>query len=143
MGNTGNCEVGRPCSESVLCLAVVTSKKVWIPSIRIVFQKMNKLNMSATFELFQATLDESLYELAGELVCVFVILKLLIIDDQIYMSLCEMIVLYKFQVRFLLRSGRDYENVTTESDKLSPRFLGYFLFRSSYKRQSSDLKRFE
>ena len=104
---------------------------------------MNKLNMSATFELFQATLDESLYELAGELVCVFVILKLLIIDVMLYMSLCEMIVLYKFQVRFLLRSGRDYENVSTDSDKLSPRFLGYFLFRSSYKRQSSDLKRFE
>ncbi|KAM0932418.1 putative transcription factor WD40-like family [Dioscorea sansibarensis] len=60
--------------------------------------------------LLQATLDESLYELAGEL------------------------------VRFLLRSGRDYENVSTDSDKLSPRFLGYFLFRSSYKRQSSDLK---
>ncbi|KAK1260240.1 hypothetical protein QJS04_geneDACA002447 [Acorus gramineus] len=60
--------------------------------------------------LLQATLDESLYELAGEL------------------------------VRFLLRSGRDYENATAESDKLSPRFFGYFLFRSSYKRQSVDLK---
>ncbi|URD86259.1 RIC1 [Musa troglodytarum] len=60
--------------------------------------------------LLQATLDESLYELAGEL------------------------------VRFLLRSGREYENATTESDKLSPRILGYFLFRSPYRRQSSDLK---
>ncbi|TVU28879.1 hypothetical protein EJB05_20415 [Eragrostis curvula] len=60
--------------------------------------------------LLQATLDESLYELAGEL------------------------------VRFLLRSGRDFENATTDSEKLSPRFLGYFLFRSPYKRQSSDLK---
>lgn len=60
--------------------------------------------------LLQATLDESLYELAGEL------------------------------VRFLLRSGRDYENATADSDKLSPRFLGYFLFRSSSRRQSSDLK---
>lgn len=60
--------------------------------------------------LLQATLDESLYELAGEL------------------------------VRFLLRSGRDYENASAESDKLSPKFLGYFLFRSSSRRQSSDLK---
>ncbi|KAK9146414.1 hypothetical protein Sjap_006317 [Stephania japonica] len=60
--------------------------------------------------LLQATLDESLYELAGEL------------------------------VRFLLRSGREYEHSSTESDKLSPRFLGYFLFRPSYKRQMSDSK---
>ncbi|AQK75554.1 Quinoprotein amine dehydrogenase beta chain-like [Zea mays] len=62
--------------------------------------------------LLQATLDESLYELAGEL------------------------------VRFLLRSGRDFENATPDSEKLSPRFLGYFLFRSPYKRQSSDLRRY-
>ncbi|CAM0943610.1 unnamed protein product [Alopecurus aequalis] len=60
--------------------------------------------------LLQATLDESLYELAGEL------------------------------VRFLLRSGRDFENANTDSEKLSPRFMSYFLFRSPYKRQSSDLK---
>lgn len=60
--------------------------------------------------LLQATLDESLYELAGEL------------------------------VRFLLRSGREYEPATTDSDKLSPRFLGYFLFPSSYKRQSSEAR---
>ncbi|KAL2511347.1 Quinoprotein amine dehydrogenase [Abeliophyllum distichum] len=60
--------------------------------------------------LLQATLDESLYELAGEL------------------------------VRFLLRSGREYEPATTDSENLSPRFLGYFLFPSSFKRQSVDLK---
>ncbi|XP_057979340.1 uncharacterized protein LOC131165493 [Malania oleifera] len=60
--------------------------------------------------LLQATLDESLYELAGEL------------------------------VRFLLRSGREYEQASTDSDKLSPRFLGYFLFRSSTRKQSLDLK---
>lgn len=42
----------------------------------------------------------------------------------------------------MLRSGREYENATTESDKLSPRILGYFLFRSPYRRQSSDLKRY-
>ncbi|KAF6162199.1 hypothetical protein GIB67_008328 [Kingdonia uniflora] len=60
--------------------------------------------------LLQATLDESLYELAGEL------------------------------VRFLLRSGREYEHQNSDSDKLSPRFLGYFLFRSSYKKQSLDSK---
>ncbi|KHG03882.1 Protein RIC1 [Gossypium arboreum] len=58
--------------------------------------------------LLQATLDESLYELAGEL------------------------------VRFLLRSGRDYEQASADSDRLSPRFLGYFLFRSSYRRPSLD-----
>ncbi|KAA8516077.1 hypothetical protein F0562_019256 [Nyssa sinensis] len=60
--------------------------------------------------LLQATLDESLYELAGEL------------------------------VRFLLRSGREYESAATDSDKLSPRFLGYLLFPSSYRRQSFDSK---
>uniref|UniRef100_A0A7N0UYN2 RIC1 C-terminal alpha solenoid region domain-containing protein n=1 Tax=Kalanchoe fedtschenkoi TaxID=63787 RepID=A0A7N0UYN2_KALFE len=58
--------------------------------------------------LLQATLDESLYELAGEL------------------------------VRFLLRSGREYEESSADSDKLSPRFLGYFLFRSNNKKQSLD-----
>lgn len=60
--------------------------------------------------LLQATLDESLYELAGEL------------------------------VMFLLRSGRDYEHTSAESDKLSPKFLGYFLFRSSFRRQPLDVK---
>ncbi|KAK1558631.1 hypothetical protein Q3G72_004812 [Acer saccharum] len=54
----------------------------------------------------QATLDECLYELAGEL------------------------------VRFLLRSGREYEPSSTDSDILSPRFLGYLLFPSSYKSTS-------
>ncbi|KAI3681790.1 hypothetical protein L6452_36595 [Arctium lappa] len=60
--------------------------------------------------LLQATLDESLYELAGEL------------------------------VRFLMRSGREYEPATTDSDKLSPRFLGYFLFPSSYRKQSTEAR---
>ncbi|KAL4562680.1 hypothetical protein LXL04_026710 [Taraxacum kok-saghyz] len=61
--------------------------------------------------LLQATLDESLYELAGEL------------------------------VRFLLRSGREYEPTTPDSDKSSsPRFLGYFLFSSSYKKPSTEAK---
>ncbi|GAB2291032.1 hypothetical protein Dimus_025288 [Dionaea muscipula] len=58
--------------------------------------------------LLQATLDDSLYELAGEL------------------------------VRFLLRSGRESENTSTESDRLSPKFLGYFLFSS--KREPMDSK---
>ncbi|XAR63034.1 hypothetical protein NMG60_11022819 [Bertholletia excelsa] len=57
--------------------------------------------------LLQATLDESLYELAGEL------------------------------VRFLLRSGKEYESPTADSGALSPRFLGYFLFPSTYRRQQS------
>ncbi|KAG5538336.1 hypothetical protein RHGRI_019059 [Rhododendron griersonianum] len=60
--------------------------------------------------LLQATLDESLYELAGEL------------------------------VRFLLRSGREYEPASTDSERLSPRFLGYFILPSSYRRQSFDSK---
>ncbi|EEF50564.1 guanine nucleotide exchange factor subunit RIC1 [Ricinus communis] len=58
--------------------------------------------------LLQATLDESLYELAGEL------------------------------VRFLLRSEKEYDQTSTDSDRLSPRFLGYFLFRSSYRKTSLD-----
>lgn len=42
----------------------------------------------------------------------------------------------------MLRSGRDYDHVASESDRLSPRFLGSFIFRASYWRQTSDLKRF-
>ncbi|PNT50050.3 hypothetical protein POPTR_002G162000v4 [Populus trichocarpa] len=59
-------------------------------------------------QLLQATLDESLYDLAGEL------------------------------VRFLLRSGKEYDQTSTDSDMPSPRFLGYFLFHSSYKKPSLD-----
>ncbi|GLJ12697.1 hypothetical protein SUGI_0196120 [Cryptomeria japonica] len=59
--------------------------------------------------LLQATLDESMYELAGEL------------------------------VRFLMRSGRDYE-LLTESEKTPQRFLGSFLFRSSSQKQPIDMK---
>lgn len=60
--------------------------------------------------LLQATLDESLYELAGEL------------------------------VRFLLRSGREYEPTNNDHESLSPRFLGYFLFPSSFRKQPQDVK---
>ncbi|XP_075523095.1 uncharacterized protein LOC142555855 [Primulina tabacum] len=60
--------------------------------------------------LLQATLDESLYELAGEL------------------------------VRFLLRSGREYEPTNTDHESLSPRLLGYFLFPSSFRKQPEDVK---
>ncbi|XP_075505546.1 uncharacterized protein LOC142542672 [Primulina tabacum] len=60
--------------------------------------------------LLQATLDESLYELAGEL------------------------------VRFLLRSGREYEPTNTDHESLSPRFLGYFLFPSTFMKQPQDVK---
>ncbi|KAI3444513.1 hypothetical protein Pfo_001178 [Paulownia fortunei] len=60
--------------------------------------------------LLQATLDESLYELAGEL------------------------------VRFLLRSGREYEPTNMDSERDSPRFLGYFLFPSSFRKQPQDAK---
>ncbi|KAF1896219.1 hypothetical protein Lal_00027286 [Lupinus albus] len=41
-------------------------------------------------------------------------------------------------VRFLLRSGREYDQSLSDSDKLSPRFLGYFLFRSSDRKQPLD-----
>ncbi|XP_048421699.1 uncharacterized protein LOC103935093 [Pyrus x bretschneideri] len=58
--------------------------------------------------LLQATLDESLYELAGEL------------------------------LRFLLRSGREYEQPSTDSDRLSPKILGYFGFRTNFRKQSLD-----
>jgi hypothetical protein len=58
--------------------------------------------------LLQATLDESLYDLAGEL------------------------------VRFLLRSGRDIEQAPTESDSLSPKLLGFLIFGSSHKKSSLD-----
>ncbi|CAN6568186.1 unnamed protein product [Malus baccata var. baccata] len=58
--------------------------------------------------LLQATLDESLYELAGEL------------------------------VRFLLRSGREYEQPSTDSDGLSPKILGYFGFCTNFRKQSLD-----
>ncbi|KAL3649568.1 hypothetical protein CASFOL_005971 [Castilleja foliolosa] len=60
--------------------------------------------------LLQATLDESLYELAGEL------------------------------VRFLLRSGREYESTNTDYERDSPRFLGYFLFPGSSRKQPPDTK---
>ncbi|KAK1376844.1 Quinoprotein amine dehydrogenase beta chain-like [Heracleum sosnowskyi] len=56
--------------------------------------------------LLQATLDESLYELAGEL------------------------------VRFLLRSGREYESTVSDSEKSSSGFLGYFSITSSFHKQS-------
>ncbi|ESQ43929.1 hypothetical protein EUTSA_v10005756mg [Eutrema salsugineum] len=58
--------------------------------------------------LLQATLDESLYDLAGEL------------------------------VRFLLRSGREIEQAPTESDTLSPKLLGFLIFGSSHKKSSLD-----
>jgi hypothetical protein len=48
--------------------------------------------------LLQATLDESMYDLAGEL------------------------------VRFLLRSGRDYELTTTETEKMPQNLLVHFFF---------------
>ncbi|KAF8412209.1 hypothetical protein HHK36_000169 [Tetracentron sinense] len=39
-----------------------------------------------------------------------------------------------------MRSGREYEHAMADTDKLSPRFLGYFLFGSSFKKQSLDSK---
>lgn len=63
----------------------------------------------SALRLLQATLDESMYELAGEL------------------------------VRFLMRSGRDYD-LLTETEKTPQRFLGSFLFRSSSQKQPIDMK---
>ncbi|MQL96935.1 hypothetical protein Taro_029625 [Colocasia esculenta] len=100
-------KAGRPCRESVLCFAFITSTDSFVEAIVFLFFPVVVTNVIL---LLQATLDESLYELAGEL------------------------------VRFLLRSGREYESTTPESDKLSPRFLGYFLFPSAYRKQSFDSK---
>nr|GEV82860.1 Rab6A-GEF complex partner protein 1-like [Tanacetum cinerariifolium] len=85
--------------QTAACYILVIAKLEGVP-----------VSQYCALRLLQATLDESLYELAGEL------------------------------VRFLLRSGREYEPATTDSDKLSPRFLGYFLFPSSYKKQSTEPK---
>jgi hypothetical protein len=52
----------------------------------------------SALRLLQATLDESMYDLAGEL------------------------------VRFLLRSGRDYELTTTETEKMPQNLLVHFFF---------------
>ncbi|KAL1549837.1 guanine nucleotide exchange factor subunit RIC1-like isoform X1 [Salvia divinorum] len=68
------------------------------------------VSQCCALNLLQATLNESLYELAGEL------------------------------VRFLLRSGREYEHSSTDSERDSPRILGYFLFPSSFQKQSNDAK---
>ncbi|KAL8495177.1 hypothetical protein ACS0TY_019372 [Phlomoides rotata] len=68
------------------------------------------VSQNCALRLLQATLDESLYELAGEL------------------------------VRFLLRSGREYEPSSTESERDSPRFLGYFIFPSSFRKQTQDAR---
>ncbi|KAF3524818.1 hypothetical protein F2Q69_00049653 [Brassica cretica] len=62
-----------------------------------------------TLRILPATLDESLYDLAGEL------------------------------VRFLLRSGREIEHAPTESHTLtSPKLLGFLIFGSSHKKSSLD-----
>ncbi|XP_042053915.1 guanine nucleotide exchange factor subunit RIC1-like [Salvia splendens] len=68
------------------------------------------VSQCCALNLLQATLNEALYELAGEL------------------------------VRFLLRSGREYEHSSTDSERDSPRLLGYFLFPSSFRKQSNDAK---
>ncbi|KAH6829995.1 Quinoprotein amine dehydrogenase [Perilla frutescens var. hirtella] len=68
------------------------------------------VSQCCALSLLQATLNESLYELAGEL------------------------------VRFLLRSGREYEHANTDSERDSPKLLGYFLFPSSFKKQPQDAK---
>lgn len=89
--------------------------------------------------LLQATLAESLYELAGELVCFATSLP----NSAVASPLISIRWLCSFvsQVRFLLRSGREYDNATPESDKLSPRFLGFFLF-PSIRKQPFDSKRY-
>ncbi|KAL5718688.1 hypothetical protein ACHQM5_011565 [Ranunculus cassubicifolius] len=91
--------------RTAACYILVIAKLEGIPT-----------SQYCALRLLQATLDESLYELAGEL------------------------------VRFLLRSGREYENPNTDNPspdggQLSPRFLGFFLFRTnSSNKQSADSK---
>ncbi|EPS67848.1 hypothetical protein M569_06924, partial [Genlisea aurea] len=60
--------------------------------------------------LLQATLDESLYELAGEL------------------------------VRYLLRSGREFEPSNADFETDSPSFFGYLALPSSFRKQPVDSK---
>ncbi|CDY52016.1 BnaC06g42960D [Brassica napus] len=77
----------------------------------LVIVKLEGLAVSqyCTLRILQATLDESLYDLAGEL------------------------------VRFLLRSGREIEHAPTESHTLtSPKLLGFLIFGSSHKKSSLD-----
>lgn len=98
-------------------------------------------------ELMQATLVDSLYELAGELVISWNAIRLFTSAGQLIYHTRDYDFLHKYfllgpQVRFLLRSGREYDQASSaDSDKLSPRFLGYFLFRSAERKQALD-KRF-
>jgi hypothetical protein len=95
----------------------------------------------------QATLVDSLYELAGELVISSNAIRLFTSACQLIYHTRDYDFLHKYfllgpQVRFLLRSGREYDQASSaDSDKLSPRFLGYFLFRSAERKQALD-KRF-
>ncbi|CAN6704384.1 unnamed protein product [Malus baccata var. baccata] len=45
---------------------------------------------------------------------------------------------FLLMLRFLLRSGREYEQPSTDSDKPSPKILGYFGFHTNFRKQSLD-----
>nr|AEL30361.1 NBS-LRR type disease resistance protein [Arachis hypogaea] len=112
--------------NEVNCLENLGENQDWFgPGSRIIItaRDMHLLDMHGVHGTCgSATHDESLYELAGG---TGIVLKL------IESALAE-------HVRFLLRSGREYDQTSSDSDKLSPRFLGCFLFRSSERRQLLD-----
>ncbi|KAL2330263.1 hypothetical protein Fmac_017844 [Flemingia macrophylla] len=68
----------------------------------------------------------------------FILAKVIYFVQEIMAFSFFLTIFFDPQVGFLLRSGREYDQASTDSDKLSPRFLGYFLFRSSERNQSFD-----
>lgn len=97
------------------------------------------MNKTKRTRIMQATLDESFYELAGELV--YAQIPIYSFKFLIYILLSGLNNYFVTQVRFLLRSGREYDPPASDSEKLSPRFLGYFSVPSSFRRQSVEPKR--
>lgn len=86
----------RRCYRTAACYILVIEKLEGTP-----------VSQYNALRLLQATLEESMYELAGEL------------------------------VRFLLRSGREIEIANGEPERKTNSFLGSFLFRSSTVREPS------
>jgi len=71
MNITGHCQTGRSCCQSVLCFTIITGLGFDCLScfFFFLFDLMNFSYINnVIIKLLQATLDESLYELAGELV---------------------------------------------------------------------------
>jgi len=69
MNKTGHRQTGRSCCQSVLCFTVITGLGFDCLSFSFWFYLMNFSYINnVIIKILQATLDESLYELAGELV---------------------------------------------------------------------------